>query len=112
MKNLQFEHGGIIYTIEFEYATSTAVRTHYPRKGVVITEEREVRDTYVILGSSSFVLPQMYAYATCQPEDRFVKETGRTLAIHKLAKSLKNQQLASAMLKCYFNRPRGKKKEN
>jgi hypothetical protein len=109
MKNLQFEHDGVTYTIDFDYATSIEQRSYHPRRGVSLYEEREVRITYAILLTNGRYITE--AAATCQPEDRFVKETGRSLAIRKLAKSLANQQLATAMLKCYFNRPRGNKNE-
>lgn len=108
MKNLQFEHDGVKYMIDFEYHEEVQQYNHYPRPGVRIYEERDVRSTYVFICNEGGRII-LGAHATCQPEDRFVKETGRSLAIRKLAKSLTNHELASAMLKCYFNRPRGKK---
>lgn len=103
---MRFTHNNINYEIDFEYAIGHDMYTNHPRPGVRIITEREVRYTfaYVYERTNNTRKAFISGVATCQPEDRFVKEIGRALALRNACKHIEDQELRTKIFECYFNR--------
>lgn len=106
---MRFTYNGNSYEIDFQYDNLYEEEVHQPTSKVYIYIRKLVIQTTarVFVNRIKFA-PFCFGYSRCQPEDRFIKETGRTLALKDAVKNLDDHELRTRIYECYFNRPRGK----